>query len=112
VPSNLSAIHDRIGELLREQAPTGWQELVASVEYAAGYEKITATACLPGQEEAMVLDVEFDELEAAFRALHHATVHPEGRTWSAARLVVRPGQAIEVELTYPEDGHSSTPFAA
>jgi hypothetical protein len=113
VPSNLSAIQERIGELLREQAPAGWQELVASVEYAVGYEKISATARVPGQVETVVLNVELDELEAAFRALHHASAHPEGHgAWSGARLVVRPGQAGELELTYPEDGHLTAPFAA
>ena len=111
--SNLSAIQERIGELLREQAPAGWQELVASVEYAVGYEKISATARVPGQVETVVLNVELDELEAAFRALHHASAHPEGHgAWSGARLVVRPGQAGELELTYPEDGHLTAPFAA
>jgi hypothetical protein len=112
VSSNLSAIHDRIGELLRQEAPEGWQKLVASVEYAAGYERISATARMPEQEEAIILDVDFDDLEAAFRALHHASVHPEGRSWSSARLTFRPGQASEVELTYPEEGHLSVPFAA
>jgi hypothetical protein len=111
VPSNLDAIYGRIGELLREQAPEGWRELVAGVEYAAGFEKIFATARTEaGEPTALAFD--FDELEAAFRAMHHVTAHPEGRSWCAARLTLRRGQGFEVQLTYGEDGRCSTPLAA
>lgn len=111
MPSDLDAIYGRIGEILREQAPEGWRELAAGVEYAAGYEKITATARREGAAAPEALAFDFDELEAAFRALHHATAHPQGRSWHAAHLALRRGQGFEARFTYPEAGRGSTPPA-